>query len=160
MLFLAEFHFGPRGGGPMVAARWQHGPTPGIKVLGAWVSTVSWGNTPDAGLEAGRTYVVFEADDAEVVGPFTAYLQLVCSHIEIRPVMDYLPFVRAFEARDPEQYPNYPPGMTPEARRRQVEQFRQYIAAPNAAEAVRLWEQGPAAAVAVATAQARRYERS
>lgn len=138
-----------------MAARWQHGPTPGVKVLGAWVTTVSWGDSNE-GLGAGRTYIAFEADTPEQVAAFTGYLHFVSARIAVRPVLDYLPFMQAYEARDPEQYPMYPPGLTDEARRRQVELHRQYIAAPNPAEAARIWRASPGAATALEAAKLQR----
>ena len=135
MLFMAVFHFGPEGGGPMLAARWQHGPTSGVTMLGSWVSS----GYSTEGPEVRRTYVVFEAGNREQVDDFTSYLGPFCSQIEVRPVSDYLSFMRAYDARDPEQYPVYPSDISEEARRRQVEVFQEYIAAPTPAEAVRIW---------------------
>ncbi|MEK7777616.1 MAG: hypothetical protein AAB303_03210, partial [Chloroflexota bacterium] len=91
------------------------------------------------GQEARLTYVVFSAGSREQMEAFTGYLYLVCSRIEMRPVSDYMPFIRAYEAKDPEQYPMYPTGVSEEERRKQMEVFRQYMAAPSPAEAIRIW---------------------
>ncbi|MDO8751190.1 MAG: hypothetical protein Q7K03_08615 [Dehalococcoidia bacterium] len=135
MLFMAVFHFEPEEGGALVAARWQHGPTAGVTVLGAWTSS----GYSNEGQEARLTYVMFSAGSREQMEAFTGYLYLVCSRIEIRPVSDYMPFIRAYEAKEPEQYPMYPAGVSEEERRRQMDVFRQYMAAPSPAEAIRIW---------------------
>lgn len=132
---MAEFQLGPEGGGPLVAARWQHGATPGVKVLGAWVSV----GYSDHGPEARRTYLVFEASAREQVEEFTRYLRPYCPQVEIRPVSDYLPFIEAYESGDPGRYPEVPPGTTAEARQRQLEVFRRYVAAPTTEAAVQIW---------------------
>lgn len=135
MLFMVSFHFGPEGGGPLLAARWQHGPTPGVKVVAAWVSA----GYSDDGPEPRITYVFFHATTREQVDAFTGYLKPYCARIEIRPVDDYLPFMRAYEAGDPEGYPRYPPDISDEARQRQLQVFRDYMAAPTPGDAVHIW---------------------
>ncbi len=137
MLFMAVFHFEPEEGGAMVAARWQHGPTPGVSVLGAWTSS----GYSNEGREARLTYVVFNAGNREQMEAFTGYLYLVCSRVEIRPISDYMPFMKAYETKDPAAYPVYPAGITEEERRRQMEVFRQYMAASSPAEAIRIWRE-------------------
>ena len=135
MLFMAVFHFDPEDGGALVAARWQHGPTQEITVVGAWTSS----GYSNEGREERLTYVVFNAESRKQMEIFTGYLYLVCSRIEIRPISDYMPFVRAYEAQDPEQYPVYPAGIGEDERRRQLDMFRQYMEAPSPAEAIRIW---------------------
>ena len=137
MLFMAVFHFEPEEGGAMVAARWQHGPTPGARVLGAWVSN----GYSNEGTESRKTYVIFEAETREQMEASTSYLYSVCSRIEIRPVGDYMPFMKAYEARDPQLYPTYPASVTPQERQEQLETFGEYMAAPTPAEAIRIWRE-------------------
>ena len=157
MLFMAVFHAGAEGLGSAVPARWQHGPTPGVDVVGGWVSAAAWGNTGE-GQGSGRTFIVFEAETPNQVGNFANYLHLVYSHIEVWPVFDYLPLLKAYEARDPEQFGL--PGAPEEQTRRQRELARQYMAAPNPVEAVRIWQESPEATLAVETARVRQEDGS
>lgn len=155
MQFMAVFHFAPEGGGPYVAARWQHGPTPGVTVHSAWVSnSVPWGDTDEA-LESGRTFIAFDADTPGAVAQFVNYLQLVSSKIEVWPVTDYMPAMRAYESGDTGQW-EFPSGVPQQQRARQLELFKQYQQAATTDEAVEMWrESGVAAGTAIRTARRR-----
>ena len=155
MQFVAVFHFAPEGGGPFVAARWQHGPTPGITVHSAWVNnSVPWGEM-DEGLGSGRTFIAFEANAPGAVAQFVNYLQLVSSKIEVWPVVDYLPAMRAYESGDPEQW-QFPADTSDQARAAQLDAFRRYQQAKDTVEAIEAWRSSaPVAATATRTAQRR-----
>src|SRR5713101_1288050 len=99
MQFMVVYHAGPEGLAPNVPLRWQHGPTPGVTVVAAWVSTAIVGDGGEA-LEEGRSYVVIETDTALALAAFTNYMRPYVRKIEVRPVFDYLPYTKAYEAKD------------------------------------------------------------
>lgn len=156
MLFMAAFQFGAEGGGPVLAARWQHGPTPGVTVKGAWVSTVGWGENA-RGQEAGRTFIVFEAESPQHVAAFVNYLHFVCTRIDVWPVVDYTAGMRALEERAPEAYPydDLAPGIPDDVRQTQIEIARMFMAAANPVEAVRIWRELPSSIIAIEEARQR-----
>ena len=119
MLFMAIQTNNEMGGGVKTAARFQHGPTPGVKVFGAWV-----GNGDPA-----RTFITFEAETTAQVNAFTNYLAPYCSHMEVVPVTDFLPNMKAHEARNPDLLPS-----TSTAQAKEL--ARKYIAAKTVKEAV------------------------
>ena len=133
MLFMAVFHPGPMGLAPAVPMRWQHGPTPGVTVHGAWISAGFGTET----LADQRVFIVFECE-AERAGDFVNYLRPVYPTIEIRTVTDYMPSMRAYEVRDPEQRPRGP-NVTDDQWRVGTENIKRYIEAPTPAEALRIW---------------------
>ena len=98
MLFMAIQTNNEMGGGVKTAARWQHGPTPGVKVLGSWVA---------AGSKPARTFIAFEAETIVQVGQYTTYLAPYCSQVEVIPVTDFLPTLKAMDAKNPELVPTY-----------------------------------------------------
>ena len=133
MLLLAIFHAGPKGLVPYVPLRWQHGPTPGVTVHGAWVSAGLGTEKPSDH----RTFILFECEP-QAVGGFINFMRPYCPRIEVLQVADYLPQMRAYEAMDP--------GLTPslanapeEHRRAAVEHTRRYIEAKTPADALRIW---------------------
>ena len=133
MLLLAIFHGGPMGLAPYVPLRWQHGSTAGVTVHGAWVSA----GMGTEKLSDGRTFILFECEP-QAIGGFVNYLKPYSPAIEVLQVADYLPQMRAYEARDPELTPSLA-RLDGEARRSAVEQTRRYIGAKTPAEALRLW---------------------
>jgi hypothetical protein len=139
MQFMAVFNWGPEGGGTNVPARWAHGPTPGINVITSWVSAGSWGTT-DEGPNTGRTWVVFEAENVNQVLAYTSYMEFVCDSIELWPVFEYTPHMKAYEAGDPGQWPGLAT-MTDEQKAQALEDARAYQEAPNAVAAVQMWRE-------------------
>jgi len=133
MLLLAIFHAGPMGLAPNVPLRWQHGPTPGVTVRGAWVSSGLGTEKPTDH----RSFVLFECEPPAIAG-FINYMRPYCPAIEVLQVADYLPQMRAYKARDPELTPalaNAPE----ELRRAAIEHTRRYIEAKTPADALRIW---------------------
>ncbi len=133
MLLLAIFHAGPMGLAPNVPLRWQHGPTPGVTVRGAWVSSGLGTEKPTDH----RTFVLFECEPPAIAG-FINYMRPYCPAIEVLQVADYLPQMRAYEARDPELAP-FLANATDDLRRAAVEHTKRYIEAPTPADALRIW---------------------
>lgn len=143
MLFMAVFHAGPYGLGTLVPARWQHGPTPGVKVIGAWTSSTG-GIGPEGrvlGTESRadhRTYIAFECETSQQVAGFVSYLRPFCPRVEVREITDYMPWMRAYDSRDPEQRPRGP-NVTDEQRRADSDEARRYINASTPSEAISIW---------------------
>ncbi|MSQ15372.1 MAG: hypothetical protein EXR50_05870 [Dehalococcoidia bacterium] len=137
MQFMVVYHAGPEGLGPNVPLRWQHGPTPGVTVVSAWVSAAIVGDGSE-GLAEGRTYVVIETDSYQGLAAYTNYMRPYVRQIEVRVVNDYLPQTKAYEAKDTEQVPRAP-NATDEQRRRQLEFAKRYIAAASPGEALEIW---------------------
>lgn len=133
MLLLAIFHAGPLGLAPYVPLRWQHGPTPGVIVHGAWVSAGLGTEKPSDG----RTFILFECEPQAISG-FVNYMRPYCPAIEVLQVNDYLRQMRAYEARNPELSPLIARA-TDELRRAAVEHTKRYIDAPSPAVALRIW---------------------
>ena len=132
-MLLAIFHGGPMGLAPYAPLRWQHGPTRGVTVHGAWVSA-SLGTEK---LSDGRTFILFECEP-EAIGGFVNYLKPYCPKIEVLQVADYLGQMRAYEARRPELAPALSEA-SDDLRQAAVVQTRRYIDASSPAEALRIW---------------------
>ena len=133
-----------------VPARWQHGPTPGVTVHGAWTAP---GVIGSSSLEDTESYILFECDVVQAAGAanpinaFIDYLRAFNSRIEVRQVTDYLPAMRGYEARNPEMATAYA-ALTDEQKRAFRDNVQRYIDAPSAGEAIRIWLQteGPGGA--------------
>lgn len=134
MQFMVVYHPGPEGLALNPPLRWQHGPTAGVKLLGGWVSIA--GNT--GRLEDGRTFIAIEGDTIQAVNGFVNWMRPFTRGIEVLPVTDYLPTLRAYEARDPEQRARAV-GVTDADWQHQTELFKRYAAAKTPAEAVEIW---------------------
>ncbi|HLF08848.1 MAG TPA: hypothetical protein VI789_05835 [Dehalococcoidia bacterium] len=133
MLLLAIFHAGPMGLAPYVPLRWQHGSTPGVTVHGAWVSS----GLGTQRVSDGRSFILFECEPPAIAA-FINYLKPYSPRIEVLQVANYLPQIRAYEARNPELAP-FLANATDDLRRAAVEHTKRYIDAPTPADALRIW---------------------
>lgn len=134
MLYMVVYHTGPEGLALNPPLRFQHGATPGCKVVGAWTHT-----NPESGdLRDQRTWIVIDADTPPAAAAYVAYMRPFVPQIEMRAVNDYLPGIKAHEARDPE-LTAVNPAVTPEVRQQTIAQQRRYIAAKTPLEALEIW---------------------
>lgn len=136
MQFMVVYHAGPEGLPAVVPLRWQHGPTPGVTLVAAWVSNVITGSGEE-GLADARTYVVIETDTVQALGAFVNWIAPFV-RVEVRPVSDYMAQMKAYWSKDPEQWP-VAPGQSDEQRHQMLEAFRRYTAAGSPAEALEIW---------------------
>jgi hypothetical protein len=102
-------------------------------VHGAWVSAGMGAEK----LSDGRTFILFECEP-QAIGGFINYLKPYSPAIEVLQVADYLPQMRAYEARDPELLRSLA-RLDSEARSTAVDQTRRYIEAKTPADALRIW---------------------
>lgn len=134
MQFMVVYHPGPEGLALNPPLRWQHGPTPGVKLLGGWVSTAAAPTPADQ-----RTFIAIEADSIQAVNGFVGWMRPFARGIEVLPVTDYLPTLKAYEARDPEQAVIANPNLSPEQVQQQRALQRRFMAAKTPAEALEIW---------------------
>jgi len=137
MQFMIVYHPGPEGLGINVPLRSQHGATPGVKVIAAWVDNTSSGDSGED-LTGGRTYIVIETDTAQRVNAFIYWMRPYTRKIEVRPVTDYLPAMQVYEAKDPGKWPPTP-ALSDEQRQQFLGLLKCYVTAATSAEAVEIW---------------------
>jgi hypothetical protein len=108
-------------------------------------------------LEDTGTHILFECEVVQAAGAanpingFIDYLRAFNSRIDVQQVSDYLPAMRAYEAKDPEMAPAYAT-LNDEQKRAYRDNVQRYIDAPSPGEAIRTWLQteGPGGASAIA----------